>query len=111
MFIFIRPDFEVVNEGRIFHFVSGSRRFVVRDRIILRVCSFITDEPTFKINHLQEKPQVVFYFTPGLRQGLDKNEEILTDRLSDVRVMGLEVFDQQERPMIDRNSTERQCKG
>jgi hypothetical protein len=45
-----------------------------------------------------------------MRQVLDKIEEILTEILSDVRVMGLEVFDQQERPMIGRNSTERQCK-
>ena len=27
MFSIIRPDFEVVKEGRILHFVSGDRRF------------------------------------------------------------------------------------
>jgi hypothetical protein len=30
----IRPVFEVVKEGRILHFVSGSRRVVVNGRII-----------------------------------------------------------------------------
>jgi len=36
-----RPSFEVVKEGRIFLFVSGSRRLVLNDRIIQGVTGVI----------------------------------------------------------------------
>ena len=49
----LRPDFEVVKEGRILHFVSGYRRFVISDRIIQGVAVLIAigtipAEPTLK---------------------------------------------------------------
>jgi len=52
----IRPDFEVAKEGRIFHFVSGDRRFEVNGRIILWVDIFLQINPfskstTYRNNH------------------------------------------------------------
>jgi hypothetical protein len=38
---FIRPSFEVIKEGRMLHFVSGSRRFVLNNRIIQEVAGSI----------------------------------------------------------------------
>jgi hypothetical protein len=32
MLSLIRPSFEVVKEGRIFHFVSGERRFILSSK-------------------------------------------------------------------------------
>ncbi len=41
MFGEIRPSFEVVKEGRILNFVSGERRFLVRERITQGVAGLI----------------------------------------------------------------------
>jgi hypothetical protein len=41
MLFFIRPSFEVVKEGRILHFLSDYRRFVVNDWIIQGVAGSI----------------------------------------------------------------------
>jgi hypothetical protein len=38
----------VVKEGRILHFVSGYRRFVVNDGIIQEIINPIIEEPTFE---------------------------------------------------------------
>jgi hypothetical protein len=41
MLIVFRPSFEVAKEGRILHFLSDYRRFVVNDRIIQGVAGSI----------------------------------------------------------------------
>jgi sugar lactone lactonase YvrE len=53
MFGEIRPDFEVVKEGRILHFVLGDRRFVVNDRIIQGVADSSPAGPTMRTNQLE----------------------------------------------------------
>jgi hypothetical protein len=59
----------VVKEGRILHFVSGDRRFGVKEMAIQKIINSITDEPTLKINHLLGKSVSGFLihvrFTPG----------------------------------------------
>jgi hypothetical protein len=57
----IRPDFEVVKEGWILHFVSGSRWFVLNDRIIQKIINSITDEPTLENQPLTRKISKWFF--------------------------------------------------
>jgi len=73
MFSEIRPDIEVVMEGRILHLVLGCKSFGDNNRRIHGVAGSISSLPTNKIRHLQHKIVGVFYFTPGLRQVLDEN--------------------------------------
>jgi hypothetical protein len=50
----IRPSFEVVKEGRILHFVSGYRKFLVNAALIQGVAVSMPAWLYFKINLLQE---------------------------------------------------------
>jgi hypothetical protein len=64
-----RPSSILVDEGRILHFVSGSMRFVLNNRILQKIINSFTEEPTLEINHLQGKSVSGFLFharsTPG----------------------------------------------
>jgi len=52
----IRPDFDVVKEGQILHLVSGSRSFVVSERIMQGIKP--TRQAGFRAGAKKEKNQV-----------------------------------------------------
>jgi len=51
------PDFEVVREGRILHFVSGDRRFALNDRIIREIINSIIAEPSDRFAYLLQRTE------------------------------------------------------
>ena len=54
---------EVVKEGRILHFVSGSRMFEISNSIILEIIESITYEPTLENQPLTRKISKWFFIS------------------------------------------------
>jgi hypothetical protein len=63
MLCVISPSFEVVKEGRILHFVSGNRRFVVNNRKIQEINISIIAESSLENQPLTRKISKWFFIS------------------------------------------------